>query len=164
MVCPIVYSHNIIHLSESGSNGSNEQCCLYYNGQRYPNYVVLTWSSAPIDWNGGFGDKAIFTYIFCPHSAQILSKACNAGKEHKPFRYGCITLARVLMAHTEWLPGVWLRHFCTTLAVYIEDCEGWWLSSCHSSVAEYWLHKPGLLGWIPGNCHPFHFPLSCLNI
>ena len=34
------------------------------------------------------------------------------------------------------LLGVRLRHFSTTCAVYIEDCEGWWLSSCHSSVAD----------------------------
>ena len=34
----------------------------------------------------------------------------------------------VLTAHTEWLPGVQLRHFSPTCAVHIEDCEGWWLS------------------------------------
>ena len=36
-----------------------------------------------------------------------------------------------LTVHTEWLPGVRLRHFSPTCscAVYIEDCEGWWLSS-----------------------------------
>ena len=38
----------------------------------------------------------------------------------------------------------------------IEDCEGWWLSGCCSSVAEHWLHKPGILGSIPGDCQPFH--------
>ena len=65
----------------------------------------------------------------------------------------------VLTAHTKWLPGVRLRHFSTTCAVYIEDCEGWWLSGCHSSVAEYWQHKPGVLGLIPGGFQPFHFPL-----
>ena len=60
---------------------------------------------------------------------------------------------------TEWLLGVQLRHFSTTCAVHIEDCEGWWLSGCRSSVAEHWLHKPGVLGSIPGDCWPFHFPL-----
>ena len=60
------------------------------------------------------------------------------------------SLNGVLMAHTEWLLGVQLRHFSTTCAVHIEDCGGWWLSSCHSSVAEHWLHKPGVLGSIPG--------------
>ena len=65
----------------------------------------------------------------------------------------------VLTAHTEWLPGVRLRHFSTICAVYIEGCEGWWLSGCHSSVAKHWLHKPGVLGSIPGGCQPFHFPL-----
>ena len=54
----------------------------------------------------------------------------------------------VLTAHAEWLLGVRLRHFSTTCAVHIEDCEGWWLSSCHRSVAEHWLHKPGVLGSI----------------
>ena len=33
------------------------------------------------------------------------------------------------------------------------------LSGCRSSVAEHWLHKPGVLGSIPGGCRPFHFPL-----
>ena len=27
-----------------------------------------------------------------------------------------------------------------------EDCGGWWLSSRCSSVAEHWLHKPGVMG------------------
>ena len=41
----------------------------------------------------------------------------------------------VLMVHTEWLPGMWLRHFSTTCGVHIkEDCGGWLLSGCHSSV------------------------------
>ena len=43
-----------------------------------------------------------------------------------------------------------------TCAVHIEDCGGWWLSGCRSSVAEHWLHKPGVLGSIPGGCRPFH--------
>ena len=64
----------------------------------------------------------------------------------------------LLMAQTEWLPGVWLRHFSTTCAVYREDCEGWWLSGCRSSV-EHWLHKPGVLGSITSDCQPFYFPL-----
>ena len=64
----------------------------------------------------------------------------------------------VLTAHTEWLPGVRLRHFSTVCAVY-RDSEGWWLSSCRSSVTEHWLHKPGVMGLIPGGCRPFHFPL-----
>ena len=28
--------------------------------------------------------------------------------------------------------------------VHIEDCEGWWLSGCRSSVAEHWRLKPGV--------------------
>ena len=27
------------------------------------------------------------------------------------------------------------------LCIYIEDCEGWWLSGCHGSVAEHWWLK-----------------------
>ena len=65
---------------------------------------------------------------------------------------------RVLTAHTEWLPGVQLKHFSLTCPLRIEDCEGWWLSGCRSSVAEHWLHKPGVLGSIPGDYWPFHFP------
>ena len=60
-----------------------------------------------------------------------------------------LTPSRVLMAHTEWLLGVRLRHFSNTWVVNTEDCEGWW---CHSSVAEHWLHKPGVLG-----SRPFHW-------
>ena len=63
-------------------------------------------------------------------------------------------------SQSQWLPGVQLRHFSPTCAVHIEDCEGWWLSGCRSSVAEHWLYKPGVLGLIPGDCRPFHFPLS----
>ena len=28
--------------------------------------------------------------------------------------------------------------------IHIEDCEGWWLSGCHGSVAEHWWLKPGV--------------------
>ena len=45
----------------------------------------------------------------------------------------------VLMAHTEWLPGVQLKH---SVSVHIEDCEGLWLSGCGGSVAEHWRLKP----------------------
>ena len=55
--------------------------------------------------------------------------------------------------HILSLPGVWLRYFSTTCAVHIEYYKGWWLSGCYSSVAEHWLHKPGVLGfnswWLP---------------
>ena len=46
-------------------------------------------------------------------------------------------------------------------AVYIEDCEGWWLSGCHDSVAEHWRLKPEVSSvWLPATaCRPFHFPL-----
>ena len=57
----------------------------------------------------------------------------------------------------ECLPGVRLRHFSTTCAVHIEDCEGWWLSSCRSSVAEHWWLKPSAPSLIPGDCQPFLF-------
>ena len=64
-----------------------------------------------------------------------------------------------------WLVQPVLCHWATSgqPPVHIEDCEGWWLhvrlSSCCSSVAEHWLHKPGVLGSIPGDCQPFHLPL-----
>ena len=47
----------------------------------------------------------------------------------------------VLTAHTEWLPDAWLSPTC---AVHVEDCGGWWLFVCRSSVAEHWQHKPGV--------------------
>ena len=37
--------------------------------------------------------------------------------------------------------------FSTTCAVHIEDCEGWWLSGCHGSVAEHWRLKPEV-SWV----------------
>ena len=49
----------------------------------------------------------------------------------------------ILTAHTEWVPGV----VSTTCAVCIEDCEGWWSSSCHGSVAVHWQLKPEL-SWV----------------
>ena len=56
-------------------------------------------------------------------------------------------------SHTrQYVTGVRLGHVSTTCAVYIQNCEAWWLSSCRKSVAEHWLYKPGVLGLIPGNC------------
>ena len=37
--------------------------------------------------------------------------------------------------------------FSTTCAVHIEDCEGWWLSSCCGSVEEHWRLKPKV-SWV----------------
>ena len=55
-----------------------------------------------------------------------------------------------------------MRHFSTTCAVHVEECEGWWLSVRCSSVAQQWLHKPSVLvlGLLPGSCWLFHFPLK----
>ena len=59
----------------------------------------------------------------------------------------------VLTAHTEWLPGVQLRHFSPICAVHIEDCEGWWLTivvaqwqsiSCTSQLS--WVRFPATAG------------------
>ena len=38
-----------------------------------------------------------------------------------------------------------------------KDCEGWCLFDGYSSVAEHWLHKPGILVSIPSDCRPFYF-------
>ena len=68
---------------------------------------------------------------------------------------------KVLTAHTEWLPGVRLKHsVATTCAVHIEDCEGWWFFGCHGSVAEHWRLKPEV-SWVrlPVAASLFHFPL-----
>ena len=63
--------------------------------------------------------------------------------------------------HQEWFS----QSKCLELLPHVgrEDCEDWWLSSCCSSVAEHWLHKPDVLDSIPGNCCPFHFPLISLH-
>ena len=41
--------------------------------------------------------------------------------------------------------------------VHIEDCENWWSSSFHGSVAEHWRLKPGVVSSTHGSCRPFHF-------
>ena len=57
--------------------------------------------------------------------------------------------------HTEWLT------MCDWgIAVLPEQ----WLPRCCSWVTEHWLHKPGSLALIPGNCCPFHFPLICFKV
>ena len=64
---------------------------------------------------------------------------------------------------TYWVVAEYVTEdFNTTCAVHIEDCEGWWLSGCHSSV-EYCLHKPYVLGSIPSSHWSFHFPLFHLK-
>ena len=75
---------------------------------------------------------------------------------YQPHKATCVTPVIRLL-------GVRLRHFSTACAVYIEDCESWWLSGCHSLVAAHWLHKPGVLGLILGDYRPFHFPPFCLK-
>ena len=54
-------------------------------------------------------------------------------------------------------PGVRPRHFSTTCTVPTKDCKSWWLSGCHSSVAEHWLRKPGVLSLISSDCQPSLF-------
>ena len=39
--------------------------------------------------------------------------------------------------------------FSTTSELHMENCEGWWLSSCHTSVVEHWQFKTGVLGLVP---------------
>ena len=64
------------------------------------------------------------------------------------------TTNRVLMACTEWLPGVQLSHS-------VEDYGGWWSSGCCGSVACRALvaQVRGVLGSTPSDCQLFHFPL-----
>ena len=35
----------------------------------------------------------------------------------------------------------------STCAVYIEDCEGWWLAGCRGAMAEHWQLKPDV-SWV----------------
>ena len=83
--------------------------------------------------------------------------ACNTWQPPSMYRQNS-TPNGVLTVHTG-CQVLQLRHSSPTCAVHIEDCGGWWLSGCRSSVVEHWLHKPGVLGSIPGGCRPFHFPL-----
>ena len=53
--------------------------------------------------------------------------------------------------------------FSTICAVYIEDCEGWWLSGCCGSVAEHWRLKLEV-SWVqlPAIASFFNFFYFCL--
>ena len=50
-------------------------------------------------------------------------------------------------------------HLCS---IYWEDCEGWWLSCCCSSVVEHWQLKPEILSSFSGDCQLFTFLYFCL--
>ena len=101
--------------------------------------------------------KVQHTLLWKLQSGQVRHFTCLGLLPH--VWIGNLEVNRVLTAHTEWLLGVRPRHFNTTCAVHIEDCEGWWLSGYHSSVAEYWLYKLGVLGLIASGCRQFHFSL-----
>ena len=47
-----------------------------------------------------------------------------------------------------------INPLCHRMVIYIEDCEGWWLSGCHGSVAEHSLvaQARGVLGLTRSNC------------
>ena len=48
----------------------------------------------------------------------------------------------------------------TTCTVYIEDCEGLWMSGCRGSVAEHWRLKPEVSQVrLTAAAAFFHFPL-----
>ena len=108
-------------------------------------------------------EVGFFSSFFSAHfnfSLQLLTaKFSPSGESSFPVNSSHrskVHLSWVLMTHTEWLQGVWLRHFSTTCAVHIEDCDSWWLSGCHSSVST------GCMSWvssIPGDCWLFHFSL-----
>ena len=91
-------------------------------------------------------------------------KMIQAFRVRKLLSMGSLLMERIFLStpnEVRWhiLSGcqvMWPRHFSTTCAVQIEDCEGWWLSVCHSSVAEHW---HGVLNSIPGEYQSFQFPL-----
>ena len=80
-----------------------------------------------------------------------LSCQCSATEprqpdNHQPSQSSMYTAQMVLnasvvhLAATQYVPS----ELC---AVYIEDCEGWWLSGCCGSVAEHWRLKPEV-SWV----------------
>ena len=94
------------------------------------------------------GTQMAFHQSWCVvHQAGIFTQdnELHCFSQSKPLSMGSPLMERifrstpneVLTAHTEWLPGVQLRHCNPTCAVHIEECEGWWLSGCCSSVAEH---------------------------
>ena len=86
-----------------------------------------------------------------PPALTILYMYCTSGAE-------CLTYWVGVSQHPEWLLATGVFNFTT---VHIEDCEGWWLSGCHSSVTEHWLHKLVTQGSITDD---YRQPPSMLNI
>ena len=65
---------------------------------------------------------------------------------------------KVLTVHTEWLPGVRLRHSIIIICavhIYRRLCE--LVIGCCSWVTEHWRLKPSILGLIPSSCQLFTF-------
>ena len=52
--------------------------------------------------------------------------------------------------------------------IHIEDCEGWWLSSCRGSVAEHWQLKPEstltVASSVPQHCDGCRIPSTLCDL
>ena len=110
--------------------------------------------------------------LFSPHNSQfhlfpVWGKILWAFRVRKPLSMGSFLMERifrstpnrVLTAHAQWLPGVWLRHqyhLCSTYRGLWGLVVVWlsWLSG-RALAAQ----ARGVLGSTPGDCRPFHFPL-----
>ena len=79
----------------------------------------------------------------------------------KPFSMGSLLMERISRSTPDGvLMATWVTAGIATEAFQYHLCStnrGRWLSSCHSSVAENWQHKPGVLDSIPGDCRPSLF-------
>ena len=87
---------------------------------------------------------------FCMHKAMV-PVVVNV---HLP-ACGCYTYSITtvkLCAHSQSVKNLW-----TSVTRICICCRR---MSCHSSVADHWVHKPGILGLIPGSCRTFHFALK----
>ena len=82
-----------------------------------------------------------FVHYFCTILLFTIQAGMNVGKLHT---------ALLVTENLGIQDRVKVMHHCI-------KCR--WLSSCRSSVAEHWVHKPGILGLISDDCWPFHFPL-----
>ena len=108
-----------------------------------------------------------FTFLYF-RLITSLFPACGkmvlAFRVRKPHSMGSFLTDRVFQSTPDGTYWVAVRcvteAFSTTCAVHMENCGGWWLSSCRGSVAEHWQLKPEVSWvWLPAAASLFHFPL-----
>ena len=91
---------------------------------RQLNRTLLAWAASALPLSHNSRTNALFRV--------------RKNTQHGFFPDGENFTVNPLTAHTEWLPGVRMRHSVPPLQyIALGDCGGWWLSGCCGSVAEH---------------------------